>query len=554
MSSNDGKKDISWVYGNDTEDVLGNMFDKKIGAHVETPGKMVPPPMKDETWENLMKSDDDGRNRSAYINIPFCQTKCLYCGFFKNWSNPEKETEYVDLLVKEMEMDSKSNFRRSHPFNAVYIGGGTPSTLSKENIEKLLAGINDNLFLANDCELTFESRLYQMDDDKVEACLEGGINRFSFGVQSFNTKVRKAIGRVLERKKVIDRLNYVKDSSRATVVIDLMYGLSYQTNETWENDIQTYIDMELDGCDLYQLIVFQESDLEKKVADKSIGRTASVREQSRMFQFGVEMMEENGQRRLSNCHFSKGYRERSMYNSMTLSNSIVVPFGSGSGGNIGDHRLFLDPRLDEYSRTVKLGKKPIMGLIQNSSFQSFYRDISGGMNEGRLDLKVLGQRYGLEHVTSLLELINVWKEKGLLTMKKHSLELTIAGQFWSVNLSQALIDWHQKSLKGEEKSTNHSGGSGHPASIPKNPENMSMGSHPKGIPKSHPADIPLGNRISEGSIDVKRGPGGIPSSKPSEGSGHPAWIPKGHPKHIKIEKSGTEKDESKKKVKGDGEK
>jgi oxygen-independent coproporphyrinogen-3 oxidase len=491
MRSTGSKKDISWVFGNDTDDVLGNMFDRKLGAHVETPGTMIPPPMYSELWEKLMQSGSDGRKRSAYINIPFCQTKCLYCGFFKNWSEPRKETEYVDLLIREMERDRDSSFMRSSPFNAIYIGGGTPSTLSVENIERLTNAINENLFMANDCEFTFESRLYQMDDEKIDACMDGGVNRFSFGVQSFDTKVRNAIGRVLDREHVMERLNHVKDIGRATVVIDLMYGLSYQTDEVWKNDLRTFTDLELDGCDLYQLIVFKDSDLEKKVDDRSIERTATVPEQSRMFSYGVDFMEENGFRRLSNCHWARGTRERSMYNSMTLSNSIVVPFGSGSGGNIGNHRFFLDPRLENYKEMVKEGRKPLMGMVENSKFQSMYRDITGSLNEGGINLRSLGMRYGMEELGRLIDLLNAWQEKGLLGMKKHKVELTIAGQFWSVNLSQALVDWHQNKISDNDKKSG----------------SMSMSGHPPGIPKGHPEDIP---------------------------KGHPPRIPKGHPPGIDI--------------------
>jgi oxygen-independent coproporphyrinogen-3 oxidase len=460
-----------WVFGNDTENVLGNLFDSKISAHIDTPDDMIPPPMQHDIWNQIMKDKCDKRKRSAYINIPFCQTKCLYCSFFKNLYNKKTVDEYVITLIKELEMDRKSGFRKALPFNAVYIGGGTPSTLSPENIKSLTAAIQDNLFMANDCEFTFESRLYQMDDDKFHACLDGGVNRFSFGVQSFNSKVRKSIGRVLDNKSVIERLSYFRDQAQATIVIDLMYGLQYQTHKVWQQDLEIFDSLGLDGCDLYQLIIFKNSDIEKKVENQSISKFASVSEKSRMFEYSIGKMKEMGYTRISNVHWAMTHRERSMYNSMTNSNSIVIPFGSGAGGNASDYRFFLQPNLEKYKELIQESKKPLMVMLKNSPHQGFYKEISGAISEGSLNFTKFNKRFGESCLDVFKSLFDVWEKKGVIKDTGISIDLTVAGQFWSVNLAQAMVDWHRRSLGQKEKGSNvmrlkhphmqHSGASTH---------------------------------------------------------------------------------------------
>ncbi len=121
-----------------------------------------------------------------YLHIPFCERKCIYCDFYSVPFAHGFARDYITAICKEMSLKKPDAEIRS-----IYIGGGTPSALSVKNIERLLHAIKLHLPLANDYELTFEARFYEFDDDKIDACLKGGVNRFSLGVQSFDTKVRR---------------------------------------------------------------------------------------------------------------------------------------------------------------------------------------------------------------------------------------------------------------------------------------------------------------------------------------------------------------------------
>ncbi|MCL0042604.1 radical SAM protein [Thermodesulfovibrionales bacterium] len=183
-----------WIFGNDTDDPLRYAFDAKRVIHPGVKGGMLPKERWQVTWNMFMNQNGQKTKRAVYIHIPFCQTRCLYCGFFQNFLSKELENTYIDKLIMDLRMSAGAPFINSHPIHAVYLGGGTPSALSGANIKRLLQTINECLYLANDCELTFESRIHDFDDEKLQRCIEGGINRFSLGVQSFNTKVRRSMG------------------------------------------------------------------------------------------------------------------------------------------------------------------------------------------------------------------------------------------------------------------------------------------------------------------------------------------------------------------------
>ncbi len=439
-----------WIFGNDTDDPLRYAFDAKRVVHPGVKGGMLPKDRWQDTWNMFMSQNGQKTKRAVYIHIPFCQTRCLYCGFFQNFSNKELESTYIDKLIMDLRMSAAAPFINSHPVHAVYLGGGTPSALSAKNIKRLLQALNECLYLANDCEITFESRTHDFDDEKLNECIEGGINRFSLGVQSFSTKVRRSIGRIDDREKVVERLKYIHSLDHAAVIIDLMYGLSHQTMDIWEDDVMTLIQCGIDGGDLYQLNVYEDSKLKDAISRGSLPPSAKTAEQAVMFKKGVYLMQKNRVKRLSICHWANNTRERNLYNSLSKSGSVTVPFGAGAGGKIDGHTMFVDRDIKSYMERIDKGEKPLMFMMSPAEDYELYGSIIGQMDLGQLNLSQLRSRYSIDLEDLLEDVFSVWKKKGLIEINGDFLDLTIAGQFWYVNLTQAILD-QLKMLKQTDK-------------------------------------------------------------------------------------------------------
>ena len=162
---------------------------------------------------------------------------------------------YTKALVRELEADQDSDLVQSHPVNAVYLGGGTPTTLESNDLKLVLETVRRCLPLANDCEITVEGRASDLTDEKIQACLKGGANRFSIGVQTFDTDIRTGVGRLADRQTVMESLLRLKQTNHAAIIIDLIFGLPEQTMTIWEKDVDTFLDLELDGVDLISLSV-----------------------------------------------------------------------------------------------------------------------------------------------------------------------------------------------------------------------------------------------------------------------------------------------------------
>lgn len=433
--------DKKWLFGNETDNPLQFAFDAKRTVHPSVKGSVMPQNTISSTWHDLMGQHGRASKRVVYIHIPFCQTHCLYCGFFQNFANKELEDAYIDRLITELKINADSQFIKSHPIHAIYLGGGTPSALSAKNIERLLYAIQLHLPLANDYELTFESRFHEFDDYKIAACLNGGVNRFSFGVQSFDTKVRRCIGRIDDREKILGRLKYLNSLDNSAVIIDLMYGMPHQTMDVWEKDIHAFIDSEIDGGDLYQLNVYEDSKLKQVVEKGTLPPAAKTSEQALMFKYGVEIMEKARYKRLSICHWARNTRERNLYNQLSKSGFVTIPFGAGAGGKIEGYAFFVDRDIHSYMKRIDTGEKPLMFMMSPPEDYELYTEIIGAVDLGRLNTKMLSAKYDVNLEDMLAPLIEAWLAKRLIKMSDGFMELTIAGQFWYVNLTQAMLDW-----------------------------------------------------------------------------------------------------------------
>lgn len=515
-------------FGRSTDNPLMEAFDAKRVVHAGLNGRPLSPEESQSTWSRLMEEEPTkGQLQSAYIHIPFCQTKCLYCGFFQNAANQSAEDRYIDLLIQELEHDATHRRVKDGLIQTVFIGGGTPTSLSAHNAARLLKTIQNCLPLANDYELTLEGRINDVVPEKMEAWFSNGVNRMSLGVQSFHTDIRRQLGRLDDQETILQRLAAIKEYNQCSLVVDLIYGLPDQTPEKWMEDLKILETAPIDGMDLYQLNVFENSDLNKQIQKGRISPAATTKEQAQMFAMAREFVDAYNFKRLSAAHWSRSPRERSLYNTMAKRGYPMFPFGCGAGGNVGGYMTMLHRALGPYEAMVEAGQKPFMVLMKQSPLQEMANIIVAQLEQGHFDLRPL-IAYD-ERLGDLAWLFDLWCERGLCSFNGVMYKLTLAGEFWHVNLTQSTIEMAQYILTGESvmlkekiaaqndgKVHGHPQGMGHPAGVPKG----HPGGHPHGA--GHPAGVPKGH------------PGGHP-----HGAGHPAGVPKddlsGHPHMIRAQ-------------------
>ncbi len=429
-------------------DPLSEAFERKRAVHAGMGGGMVTGEEALQLHAALMERPRQGKS-AVYVHIPFCETKCIYCGFYIAPYRKEVSASYTDALLDELRRERGRAAVGREPVHAVYLGGGTPTALEPGDLERLLRGIRENMPLANDCEITVEGRIHNFGPEKMRAAVEGGANRFSIGVQTFHTRLRQSLGRVCSRREVTTALERLLAMDTAAVVVDLIYGLPGQTMRSWEEDMRTFESLGLDGCDLYQLNVFPGGKLDRALKSGAAAPVADIPMQSRMFRRGVELMTDMRAARLSISHWGRTARERNIYNPLMKSRADCLAYGAGAGGCLQGHFCFMTADPADYMARSRAGEKPLAGVARPPLQLALMRSLSEQLERGWLDLPRATRAAGFDAGAEFDPLLRQWERAGLLTRRRNRVDLTLAGQFWQVNLVQGLLDWHMHNQKEE---------------------------------------------------------------------------------------------------------
>ena len=434
----------AWLLGTKSENPLGCAFAKKRVVHPGAGGKRMVMDKEEQTriWADLMaRTPNPADERAVYIHIPFCDKKCSYCGFFQNFTREEAAHHYVDVLIDEIEAAADTPYVTGAPFQAVFFGGGTPTALSDADIARLVHTVCEHLPLTSDCEITLEGRIHDLTESKVEAAMNAGINRFSLGVQSFDTRVRQSIGRIDDGETVIETLRRMVERQGAVVIADLIYGLPYQSMEVWENDVRTQFEIGIAGGDLYQLNVFPSSELAQRIASGDLPMLPTTEEQAEYFRRGIDIvMEYPMVRRIDTTHWATDHRERSIYNTLAKRGCDVLAFGSGAGGFIGQMMWRNHGALAPYEKMVEEGAKPFQFMGEQADAHRMQSEIGDQIEHGWLYAPFFMKKYGVDLLKEMEPLLAAWAENGLVTRTETGFRLTRAGEFWHDNLIQGFLE------------------------------------------------------------------------------------------------------------------
>lgn len=429
------------IFGNEQSIDPATAYDKKRAVHAGVKGCSVPADQVQTAWQREMDQPlHELEDACVYINIPFCQSKCTYCGFFKNLADPAKISTYMTALIKELSQASSSALIDHTRIRAVYIGGGTPGTLSAFQIGQLLSAIHRYLPLSNDCQITFETRTHDLEDDKLQACIDHGVNRFSLGVQSFNTNSRRAIGRIDSGTAVINNIQRMLAFKQASVSIDLIFGLPHQDIDTYLGDLAIADQLEVDGMALYQLNVFEGGRMANSIRE---GRTIAVPETAEQFRYhqaAFNCLSDRGYHQLSMSHWVQGTLDRSIYNRFSKLGKIIHAFGAGAGGRTARYRYLVESSVSSYLEKINQGVKPLRGMTEKIRMTPLHDFIIGQIDGGQLRFDVAQKRFNMDLKQIYAPLLASWEQRGLAVTGERTMRLLPAGQFWYVNMNQALLD------------------------------------------------------------------------------------------------------------------
>lgn len=415
---------------------LRRAFDKRTPVMPWRDKRPVPDAEVATVWKRLVETPLSAGPCLAYVHVPFCANHCLFCGFYRNRYHRDDSVRYVQGVIDELCREADASQWQDGDVQAVYLGGGTPSALETPDLVRLITALRQELPLAPDAEFTVEGRILHFDDEKVDACLDAGVNRLSIGVQSFDTRVRQQQGRRATGEAAARYIESLVARDRAAVVIDLMYGLPGQSEAVWQQDLETSLALAPDGLDVYCLSMFPGTPLHKAVGNGRVVPPASLECRAEMYGMASERLAAAGWQQISNSHWAATPRERNAYNRLIKTGATTLAFGSGAGGKRGSYSYTLDGDLEGYLSTVNRGRKPLAGMLQGDALQPLRDVVCGDLEVGALDLQRLPavMSAAADALPELRQLVDVWQRAGLAERHGDRVTLTTAGRFWSANL------------------------------------------------------------------------------------------------------------------------
>lgn len=296
---------------------------------------------------------------SVYIHIPFCTSICTYCDFPKMYKNKEWVNNYLDALEREI-----NKYYKGEKVKTLYFGGGTPSSLSLKELDRLF-DITSSLDILDDAEITFECNVEDLTLEKL-LFLKDKVNRLSIGVQTFNNKFLKVLGR---DKTNIDNIKLAKEHF-SNINVDLMYGFDGEDLEDLKKDVLKFLDLDIPHLSAYSLILEENTIL--------YINNYRVNDDTDLDIYLDKTLKENGYKHYEISNYAKeGYESK--HNLVYWNNENYYGFGLGASGYLDNVRYDNTRSLNKYlDGFFRLNEKELdeNEILQNAFILGF-RKIEG---------------------------------------------------------------------------------------------------------------------------------------------------------------------------------
>jgi len=340
---------------------------------------------------------------SIYIHIPFCDNICSYCDFCKIYYNKKYIDLYLDNLKKEIEERYKGE-----KVKTIYIGGGTPSSLSDDELIRLFDIIK--IFdVEDDMEFTIEGNVESLTEAKLKIMKEYGVNRISVGVQSFNSDVINLLGRNHNKEEVYDKINLIKKYI-SNINIDLIYA-AYDDIMILKDDIKYFLELDIPHISTYSLII-EDNTMLKIKGFKNIDEDIDYE----MYKYIEDTLEDNGYKHYEISNYAKeGYDSK--HNLVYWNNEYYYGFGLSSTSYLYNNRRVNTKNLSKYLKGEYIDYEDVedINIRMENEVMLGLRKLSG------IDINIFKDKYGVS-IFDVFNIDNLIKE-GYLVLDGNNLKI-----------------------------------------------------------------------------------------------------------------------------------
>ncbi len=377
-------------------------------------------------------------NAGIYIHIPFCKSRCSYCDFATDvFKNNETVERYVSALCKEISDFNVEGLTRSLPLpvltnhvDTVYFGGGTPSLLTPRQLEKILNSLHKKFSIASEIELTMEMNPATVSLETLREYRNLGVNRASFGAQTFDDTELKRLGRKHTANDVRETIELLREADFNNVSFDLIAGLPRQTLKDWKRNLDEALKLQPEHLSLYLLEIHEGTPLAEQIRSK---RQPLPDEDlsAEMYEMMIDKTSSNGFEQYEISNFSLPNFE-SKHNSKYWLCEPVFAFGVSAHSFDGTRRWANERDTNLYVSLIESRKSPVAEVIEldkkqlSAEFAFLRLRLAKGLN-----LEEYERRFGINLREEMREDLARLSEADLINLNEKKLKLTRRGMLYS---------------------------------------------------------------------------------------------------------------------------
>lgn len=368
---------------------------------------------------------------SAYVHIPFCTQICYYCDFSKVFIKNQPVDSYLEHLIQEFDSYEIEKLR------TLYIGGGTPTALSADQLDYLLKHLTRHLDLDFLEELTIEANPGDLDPEKIDVLKHSAVNRVSLGVQTFDNRMLKQIGRSHQEQDIYDNIENLKKAGFDNISIDLIYALPKQTMDQVKENVAKALALDIPHMSLYSLILENHTVFMNRMRR---GKLPLPKEdlEAEMFEYIISELKKAGFDHYEISNFAKpGFESR--HNLMYWDNAEYFGIGAGASGYVDGIRYKNYGPIRHYLEAVEAGKARITEedlTLKEKMEEEMFLGLrkKSGVSKARFEEK-FGRSFEDQYGSVVAELT----EQGLLVPDREVVRMTQKGLFLGDTVAEKFI-------------------------------------------------------------------------------------------------------------------
>lgn len=369
--------------------------------------------------------------QGLYIHIPFCTNRCIYCNFYST-TNQQLQQQYIDSICKELQLRAKE----AQHISTIYIGGGTPSILTFEQLNQLFTTI-ENLWGKEWTEVTLECNPDDLTFTFIEKLTTLPVNRISMGVQTFDNNLLQFLHRRHTAQQAINAIEMLHEAKLHNISLDLIFGLPNQTLKLWDNDINQALQCNVPHISAYSLMYEEGTPLTKMRNSGKIHEINDGLSQS-MYALLCQKLKTAGYEHYEISNFCKPHH-RSQHNSSYWHEIPYIGIGAAAHSYDGRHRKWNIANITQYM--IAIAHKQLPQTIENLDIYTRYNDLitTALRTQEGIDLNQLTLQYGQKLVNYIKQEAQEHLKNGNLIIKNNHLSISEQGLFISDEIMSDLI-------------------------------------------------------------------------------------------------------------------